>query len=234
MSIASLPAEVLLAIFRDVFISQFSICSQQNNCSMCRRIGSNHVAWGPTQSSNTADPSLFPFALANVLLRWRDVLSNVPEYWTHPIFFLDGPGCTPTGVDAVEVLKFSKGLPLEVYITRRVFPGDGVGSVEADTEEEAKRMDEVMDALKPHLTRCQHIFIHTLCSSSLPSLRHDFAGHCPFLTQLKLECEIGDGVNIFAQNRPLPFKDLICTALYTLYVDGPNFQEIAMKGRKSW
>jgi hypothetical protein len=231
MSNASLPAELLLAVFRDVFASQYSICS--HHCSTCRRIGSNHVAWGPTQAFNTADPALFPFALAAVTPRWRAVLSTVPEYWTRPVFFLDGPNYTPLA-EVLEVLWFSRNLPIEVYITRRTFPEDEDGDAVEGGEEEAERMRDVMDALKPHLPRCQHIFIHTLHSSSLPSLRHDFSGHCPFLTQLKLESEFDDGLNTIAHVQSLPQQDFTCPAIYTLLIDGPNFREIALKDYRVW
>ena len=100
MSLASLPSELLLIIFRNVFSSRYSTCSS-SSCYTCFRIGPNHDAWGPTQSFNPSDPTLFPFALAAVLPHWRDVLSTVPEYWTRPVFFLVG---TTADIDVAEIL----------------------------------------------------------------------------------------------------------------------------------
>lgn len=233
MTLASLPTELLSIIFRNVFASQYSTCSS-SSCYTCFRIGLNHVAWGPTQSFNPSDPTLFPFALAAVLPHWREVLSTVPEYWTRPVFFLDG---ATADIDVAEILMYSKNLPLEVYVTRRTFPheGDIAGQEHAGgARVEARRMCEVMDKLKPHLSRCQYIFIHTLRSSSLPSLRHDFSSHCPFLTQLKLECNIDDGLNILVHDQHLPSEQFTCPVIYTLLIDGPNFREIVMKGHKTW
>lgn len=233
MTLASLPTELLLIVFRNVFASQYSTCTS-SSCYTCFRIGLNHVVWGPTQSFNPSDPTLFPFALAAVLPHWHEVLSTVPEYWTRPVFFLDG---ATADMDVAKILMYSKNLPLEVYVTRRAFPpGDDIADQEheGDARLEARRMCEVMDKLRPHLSRCQYIFIHTFRSSSLPSLRHDFSGHCSFLTQLKLECNIDDGFNILAHDQHLPSEQFTCPAIYTLLIDGPNFREIVMKGHKAW
>lgn len=222
MSLASLPSELLVIIFRNIFSSRYSTCSS-SSCYICFRIGPNHVAWGPTQSFNPSDPTLFPFALAAVLPHWRDVLSTVPEYWTRPVFFLVG---TTADIDVAEILMYSKDLPLEVYVTRRAFPPvDDVADQGKDkgAQEKARRMRQVMDALKPHLSRCQYIFIHTFRSSFLLSLRHDFSRDCPFLTQLKLECSVDDGLNIFAHDQHLSSEQFTCPAIYTLLVDGPTF-----------
>ncbi|KAF9453394.1 hypothetical protein P691DRAFT_801213 [Macrolepiota fuliginosa MF-IS2] len=227
LSVHDLPAELLLAIFRLVFSSSFSICDK--NCMTCRRTHAAHVAWGPTEAFDTANPTLFPYALAAVLPRWRTVLAGVPEYWTRPVFFLDDP---PTSdIDLIDFLSYSVELPIEVYITRRSF---SFITDNDDSERERERLRAVMDALRPHLSRCQHIFIHVLRSSSLPSLRHDFAGEAPYLTQLKLECEVDDGINHSAHAKPLPPVSFHCPAIYTLLIDGPNFCTIAMNHPEWW
>lgn len=225
-SIDHLPAELLLAIFRILFSSSYSICSPlNNNCITCRRINTHHVLWGPTESFAYTDPTLFPFAQAAVLPRWRALLATVPEYWTRPIFLLDDPPTPLT--DIRDFLSYSNSLPIEVYITRRNFTKD-------PDPLEAQRVRDAIDALKPHLSRCQFLFIRVSRSSSLPSLRHDFTGDAPYLTQLKLQCDFDDGINPIAHTQPLPPQPFRCPALYTLLIDGPNFSQIAINHAKWW
>jgi hypothetical protein len=136
-----LPAELLLIIFKLVHPQVIIELSSK---------------WIFT---NINSPSLFAYAIATVCSHWRDIMSLVPEFWTHIVIPIDVDASTPP----TTVLLWSRNLPLNVTITRVDFAHD------ADVHHE---QDQVMSVMKilvhSHGHRSRKPRFHVMFSASLP------------------------------------------------------------------
>ncbi|KAJ3557471.1 hypothetical protein NP233_g11735 [Leucocoprinus birnbaumii] len=255
------PTELLLIIFNFVFDDLASYCADSpeahKECDVCNGVYQNaipagaggsagqnlHVVW--EWQDDVLSDALFPYSIAGVCRRWRDIMATVPQFWTRLIVFVDDPTVSayrpstppltppwssssslpstsseppasyaPT-IDAARNihshLSWSAQLPIEVYVLRRRHSTSlGIDK----TERSRTRL--VFEAIKPHLHRCHVLRFSVLQSSSLPSLVHDFAGvKAPVLTDLRLECEVDDGVCALA---PVPLLQPSTTSVSTVPV----------------
>ena len=188
-SVASLPAELLLLILKNVYVQTrqglnmiwpHEWCRSLSECK-CKPDEPYLTKWN--DNNDLKSPSVFPYALSSVCKAWYDVMLLVPEFWTRLVIFVDNQ---PTAIAELRSqLSASRDLPFRAHIFNRQ---DAIGQ---DTAERA-RVKAVVNELSPHLHRCEQLTFDVMLNSSLPSIRHTFSGSFPLLTQLSMRCRIHD------------------------------------------
>jgi hypothetical protein len=185
-SVASLPAELLLLILKNVYVQtrQGLITIRTHDwCTgpLCKRNEPYLTKWNDT--NDLKSPSVFPYALSSVCKAWFDVMLLVPEFWTRLVIFVDNQ---PTAIAELRSqLSASRDLPFRAHIFNRQ------DAICQDTAERA-RVKAVVNELSPHLHRCERLTFDVMNNSSLPSIRHTFSGSFPLLTELSMRCRIHD------------------------------------------
>jgi hypothetical protein len=166
-------------------------------------------------------PTLFPYAIAAVCPRWRDIMSLVPEYWTRIVTVVDLIPTTPPAT----VLSWSRNLPLEVIVTRVDFDRA------VDAQHEQDHVVSVMKTLvQSHARRCQELRFNVKFSSSLPPFPDSFQGAWSNLSELELECQEDNGRStdiwglVTSTDQALEYP-----ALKRLVIDGRNYYNACRK-----
>lgn len=222
--ISRLPVELLLTIFRIVYVDSFSpsydnlfthlvLCESVGNCLS----GPYETKW--RERDDIISPILFPYALASVCTTWRDVMFLVPEFWTRIIILIDSELFSLSDIRLQ--LESSRNLSIDVTITKRsaIFEGREV--------DENRLVGNVTALLHPHLQRCETIHYDVLHSSSLPTMSLDLSDSMPELRQLRLESTQCSNAYQSASRRSVyPRNVLRFPALEKLVIDGWNFIEL--------
>ncbi|KIJ06654.1 hypothetical protein PAXINDRAFT_139085, partial [Paxillus involutus ATCC 200175] len=102
-----LPTELLFMVFEHVYAEQSRGSSDLG-----------YPGWGQAllwESKLTPNPSLFPYALAHVSPRWKDILLTVPKYWTRLVFTLDHSSSSFTDLPSHLRLAASCDLPMQIH-----------------------------------------------------------------------------------------------------------------------
>ncbi|KAG6908029.1 hypothetical protein DXG01_006448 [Tephrocybe rancida] len=177
------------------------------------------------------EPLVFPYTIAAVNTRWRDIAESFPYFWTRLVIFVD-QDATPLADIRKHLLLTTQAEQLDVIVMRhpRIYDKSDL--------EEYDRARAVIDILLPHVHRFHSLTFDVVNTSSLPSVLHDFAGIvAPFLTKLELKARCDDGTSFgdrsasyAAQRHAKPFY---CPNITHLTIDGRNFAHASM-GRTSW
>ncbi|KAF9458298.1 hypothetical protein BDZ94DRAFT_113905 [Collybia nuda] len=224
-SIEDLPAELLLIIFKLVFMKSragtFRLwppcsCTEPKVLKPCDcHEKPFKTTW--VEKEDRRNPHIFPYAISLVCNQWRSLVKLVPIFWTRVIVFVDA---NPTPLAELrEHLTLSGGLPLDLYILRREDTYD-----QLDPEEHI-RCGAVIDIIRPHFRRCRIISFNVVHNSSLPSVVHDFRGKAVHLTTLELKCRVDDGQHFVSRPNRLNGKAFSFPSLDVLDIDGRNFAD---------
>ncbi|KAF5387174.1 hypothetical protein D9615_002156 [Tricholomella constricta] len=227
---AKLPTELLTSIFTYAYTdSRWTSSSKHESCPRLEQVlresirctcMKDEMSYTPKwKSYELYSPTLFPYPLAAVCRQWRDVLEDVPVFWTRVVALIDR---RPTDLSRLQKqLQLSKDQPLDVFVLRRP------DAYEDSDPREHDRCRSVINALMPHLQRCRSISFDVIDTSSLPSISHDFRGSAPLLTSLTLNARKDDGKASgdwnsvsMPQSIENPFK---CPNLTSIDIDGRNF-----------
>ena len=122
-------------------------------------------------------PSLFPYSLASVCVRWFHILSSVAVYWTRQVITVDSLSTSPIAIQTA--LQWVGRLPLQLIVTRH--PGL---SKQTGRDEQA-RVRAVLDLLRPHIHHTWSLTFNVRYSSSLPALWRE-KGDAQYLSVLTL------------------------------------------------
>ncbi|KDR72005.1 hypothetical protein GALMADRAFT_143355 [Galerina marginata CBS 339.88] len=146
--------------------------------------------------SDSHSPSLFPFNIARVCTKWRDILAQFPEYWTRIVFDV---AADPAPL--LEAFSWSKNLEgIDVVVFTSEKPS-------RDIEEEIKarenhRVAAIAQAFQPHTYRCKSISFDVIYESSLPPPGIFFLREAPVLEELTLKCAVYDIDTTNSTSRP--------------------------------
>ncbi|KAH7885335.1 hypothetical protein F5I97DRAFT_1884592 [Phlebopus sp. FC_14] len=202
----SLPTEVLLIIFQQVYL----VDQDLRNLDPTETFSSSHWHQRSRRLSPTAD--LFPYALASVSPIWRDVMSMAPHFWTRLVVTLDAHDNALTGLPLH--LLWSQDLPIDVHFTPVQNP--------AAHDRERSCVEMAMNALAPHLHRCRKLEILVSHSSSLPpTIRDALRGDTPNLETLVIESDAYDGCRMPSCNSG---------AMHRWYLHAPQLKTVSLDG----
>ncbi|KAF8551972.1 hypothetical protein OG21DRAFT_1374703, partial [Imleria badia] len=128
-----LPTETLMSIFQLVF----ETCVDSDKTA----IHPEHtIVW---LEDDPLSPSLFPYSLASVCVRWLHILSSVPVYWTSQVITVDSHATSL--ITFPSLLQWAGNLPMQLIVTSH--PGIS-GEINRD---ERARVRAVLDLLQPHI-----------------------------------------------------------------------------------
>lgn len=122
-------------------------------------------------------PSLFPYSLASVCVRWLRILSCVAVYWTRQVITVDSHATSLITIQ--NLLQWVGHHPLQLILTRH--PGV---SEETDRDEHA-RVRAVLDLLQPRIHQIWSLTLDVRYSSLLSTLRRE-EGDVQYLGALTL------------------------------------------------
>ncbi|KAF8962389.1 hypothetical protein BDZ97DRAFT_1824838 [Flammula alnicola] len=173
-AINDLPTELLLLIFNILYES-------------CRDHVRPGYSVGKWNSDYLRNPSVFPLNTAWVCKFWRDVLMELPEYWTCIAFDVANDP-TPL-LNAFACSAANHGIHLLVF------------SSMSDRTEEGKRhengrVESIVRHLRPHVEQYASIEFKVTFASSLPSPTLFLAREALYLDDLSLECQIHDVAHV--------------------------------------
>ncbi|KII89450.1 hypothetical protein PLICRDRAFT_41108 [Plicaturopsis crispa FD-325 SS-3] len=213
--IGHLPTELLYAIFRQVFwLAREEVGQMAHSPSTAEQTNSSN--WHGNLDLHS--PSLFPYAISNVCRLWRDIMADVPMYWTRLVVYAGSAETTNPSIQSQ--LRWSGDLPFSFTVIRRERDNSDLPDLER------AHMAAIMALLKPHVHHACMIQFNALYSTSLPPLRGNLVGTASQLYELRLESELsGDGIDVCANidtNATLFFR---CPHLRTLDLDGNNFRD---------
>ncbi|KAF9485725.1 hypothetical protein BDN70DRAFT_871050 [Pholiota conissans] len=199
-SILTLPNEVLLRIFYEVYYASCDIRLDEES------------------TTKLADASLFPQCLIKVCKAWKKLVRSVPRFATRIMVFVD----EPISFDELRGrFEDSKTLFIKVFAIRRQYPDT------YDPFEKGVTRD-VVKALSPHIERCKVVVFDLLQNSSLPHMTQ-FSGQAPKLRTLRMQCRrsvANESTQLVSQHelltQPSPF---ICPHLQYLDMHGHMFVE---------
>lgn len=165
--VGKLPSEVLLEIFRFVYLGEVNY-------------DFGHLRWNWTYNPNhdkSNQPALiempFPYSLAFVCTRWRDIMSLVPHFWTRVITFADSPFFSASFIS--NHLSWSGHMTIHDIAATRTYTRQGKSS----------NSRNLKACPSPH-SSLSIVF----CVTYAPSLRRiatDFADGSPCLNKLHLD-----------------------------------------------
>ncbi|KAF8153955.1 hypothetical protein B0H34DRAFT_71837 [Crassisporium funariophilum] len=179
-----LPNELLCIIFEDMY-----------NDSQAPVVEGAIYPEPPTWiDKDLYSPALFPFCIAMVCRRWRDVLAQRPEMWTRIVLDVDAD---PTPL--LGAFSWSKNQPIEVCIVSR----GARNGARPEARLENQRVWAITELLIPHIRRCSAIVYDVTYASSLPTLGLIFRQSAHGLGKLKVVCRIEDGDHNGALSRAL-------------------------------
>lgn len=132
----------------------------------------NPVVW---LDEDPLSPSLFPYSLACVCLRWFQILRTIPVYWTRQVITVDA---IATSLNASRTtLEWAGNRPLKVIVTRHH------GTSEAHPSER-ESVAHAMKLLRPHISYIWSLSFDVEHTSSIPALWREsgWARHLKVLT----------------------------------------------------
>ncbi|PPQ69449.1 hypothetical protein CVT26_002859 [Gymnopilus dilepis] len=239
----ALPAQLLSRIFSAVH--SFSTTYEKNTPRRRASPGSvyrlpkdrdpggfndSHCCGGETYSKKRIPdeevPSFsFPLGtVAAVCRRWRDVVHQLPEFFSRIVVYLDKEEPTPLSQIQLYSRKCPADVPLDIVVTRRTFPDK---SNEDEREREESLAKAVTKACAPLLPRCRSFIFDVLHTTSLPYISQNFEGHCPHLGVLKLEARIDDeDLNTLPHTADIKSaRSFTFPNLFSLALDGYTFMD---------
>ncbi|KIM41579.1 hypothetical protein M413DRAFT_151533 [Hebeloma cylindrosporum] len=157
--ISSLPKELLLNVFKELYISSTELESDSD-----------------LDSDYLSKPTIFPYCVARVCKRWLQIIRSVPHFATRIVILVDKP------ISLKELQgQFNDcgSLLIKVFVIREDYTA-GEDPLESD------RVANVMKALLPNVTRSQVVVFDLLHNSSLPAMTQ-FSGRAPDLRTLKMK-----------------------------------------------
>jgi hypothetical protein len=107
-------------------------------------------------------PSLFPYSLASVCVRWFHILSSVAVYWTRQVITVDSHATSSIAIQTV--LQWVGKLSLQLIVTRH----QGISGGTA--RDEQARVQAMLNLLRPHIHHTWSLTFNVRYSSSLPAL----------------------------------------------------------------
>lgn len=135
---------------------------------------------------DTEKPLQFPYNVAGVCRLWHSILVRWPECWTRVIIDV---AFNPQRF--LDIFLWSKDIRrLEVIV---------INSHEPDPQDlkysklERRRVAMIVEALRPHIARCELIKFNVAFFTSLPSPVIFLLDDAPYLRHLSLDCKIDDG-----------------------------------------
>lgn len=214
-TIHDLPADVLLIVFRSVFMA---VCPTE--ITPPPRLSEALPQLNPWSDPYRLDVEYpVPECLAAVHPYWRQVMSGLSEFWKN---FVIWTGRNATPISRVrQYLTWSGTHVLDVYVFRRYDPS-------VHDPSERAHMQAIFELLMPHIQRIQILCVNCLYASSLPRPRIDLFGHATTLLNLDLSSMIDDLV-VGVDNRP-HLRDLSMPALRWLSIHGDHFRESYVHG----
>ncbi|KAH0829206.1 hypothetical protein J3R83DRAFT_2766 [Lanmaoa asiatica] len=153
----ALPTEILMLIFQFAF----EACVDWHKTDIFYT--KHTTVW---LEDDPLSPSLFPYSLASVCVRWLHILSSIPVYWTRQVITVDFPR----------------------DITDRHPDSPAMG--ETDRDEHA-RVRVVLDLLRIHIHHTWSLTFNVRYSSSLPALWRE-QGNAQYLSVLTLMSSSSD------------------------------------------
>ncbi|KAH7919074.1 hypothetical protein BV22DRAFT_1099887 [Leucogyrophana mollusca] len=214
----SLPTELLVIIF-ELVLTQDSIapwCFDDWDLDETQWPEDHHLGEFIASPARFSYAN-FPYAIASVCLRWQEIASRIPEFWTNLVVILDAPTTRSSAFRSH--IRWSGDLPITVLVKTL---HDTI-----DADQELRRTRAIMEHLAPHIHRCTHITFDVHYCSSLPSIRQDFRGTMPILQGLTLWGRVsGAGASRDETSR----WGFTSPNLQTLALSGANIRDICMGG----
>ncbi|KII92667.1 hypothetical protein PLICRDRAFT_122715 [Plicaturopsis crispa FD-325 SS-3] len=230
-SITYFPTELLLMIFKNVFIQSRvnvpletrilfrsdykGVYPPDTDQAEREKLYIRRTAW--KKVDDLGAHNFFPYSLSDVCPRWHAILGawGVPELWTRLVINI-GHDATPI-LHVRSYLVWSKDLPLDVTILRRE-------GYEGDDHCEGARVATVMRLLLPHLRRIVTLNVNVIDSASLPAMGTQLHGVADRLEKIAFSSRMDSG-----KNRPRITADaaLVAPGLTHLTLDGDNFRVMA-------
>lgn len=153
-------------IFQSVFESSTGSSKDGDN-------GDNLASWF---DEDPLSPSLFPYSLACVCLRWFRILKTIPIYWTRLVITVDAIAASLKA--ARTTLEWASDYPLKIIVTRHHGTSETYDS-------ESAGVGHAMKLLRPHLGRIRSLLFDVEHSSSIPALWRE-SGRAQHLKALTL------------------------------------------------
>ncbi|KAI6100561.1 hypothetical protein F5141DRAFT_304631 [Pisolithus sp. B1] len=212
--ISKLPTELLIEIFTNAF---------QESCNESVQECEPPGLAAPTYATafDPHSPSLFPYNIASVCRRWKDVIcsSSFPTFWTRVVVVV---GITTPGL-MQKMLSWSGNLTVGIAVIQDSSPF----AIQVEVE-------DVTRSIVPHIKRLGGLRYSLFRSSDLAVARRTLRGKARRLTYFHLGYEEDDGDGGYNQEEALPdfyaigeagngWK-LITHAVQCLNVDNYSFQ----------
>ena len=181
-----LPTELLI----EIFLYVHSECHQKSSHIPEERVPDSEPE-PPTHGIpfDPYSPSLFPYNVASVCKRWRNILCSpsFPTFWTQLVFIVGIT--TPEAIH--EILSWSGTLPLELSVIQI----DSLCPVGTDRPwyVELGDVKDVTRSILPQIKRFRTIKYSLTRSSSLTMARMTLVGKARMLQALHMEYEEDDG-----------------------------------------
>ncbi|KAF8158407.1 hypothetical protein B0H34DRAFT_708666 [Crassisporium funariophilum] len=221
-SISHLPNELLYKMFKELYNESqepapgLQILHGQPGETVISELPQPKTTW---IEKDLYSPALFPFCVALVCRRWRDMLAQTPEMWNRIVLDVD---VDPTPL--LGAFSWSKDLQLEVLVVSR---GEKNGT-QPEQQLENQRVWSITKLLIPHIHRCSAVTYDITYSSSLPTLGLIFKQNPIDLVKLKVECRIEDGDHNGTLARALEARIYANVPLVTNY---SSLRLISISGR---
>ncbi|KAI5982473.1 hypothetical protein EDD15DRAFT_122000 [Pisolithus albus] len=188
-SISMLPTELLVEIFTNAF---WESCNESIE-------GCGHPGLvAPTYATafDPHSPSLFPYNVASVCRRWKDIICSAafPTFWTRVVVVVD---VTPPEL-IKKMLSWSGNLTIGVAVIQDKSPFPMQAEVEGVTR-----------SIIPHVKRLGGLRYSLIRSSDLAVARKTVRGKARRLTYFHLGYEEDDGDGEYDQEEMLPDFDAI-------------------------
>lgn len=173
--ILKLPTELLIEIFLCIY-------------SECHQESADHIHKPDSGSEQLFDPcssSLFPYNVASVCKRWRNIVCSpsFPTFWTQVVIVIG-----MTTLEAIhEILSWSGTLSLKLSVIQITTGPNRPWNVELDDVKNVTR------SILPHVKRVTSIKYSLARSSSLAMARLALVGKARKLKALHMEYEEDDG-----------------------------------------
>ncbi|KAF9011745.1 hypothetical protein BDQ17DRAFT_785709 [Cyathus striatus] len=214
-AIADFPTELLLIIFRFIYLSITTPCYDE--CHVCDFISpKKHRLW--PEDIRLKPGALFPHDTARVCKHWQAVLAAEPEFWARLVVFIDSEEVP----DMKSYLQLSSPFPVDAIIKRRYETRQRIS-----TDTERRRMGSIVEAIRPEFDRFHHLWILNVHRDSIALVLSNIGETSEMLQTIVLEPDlttISEEDNVVDElGSTRLHKPLYCPNLFSLVVDGQNF-----------
>lgn len=175
--ISSLPKELLLRIFMELYILSSELESDSD-----------------PDSDYLSKPTIFPYCVAQVCKRWLQIIRSVPHFATRIVIFIDKPILLE---ELQDQFSDSGSLLIKVFVIRENYTA-------GEDPLEGGRVADVMPILLLNVARSQVVVFDLLHNSSLPSMTQ-FSGRAPELRTLRMKSRNHESVRRPHPSNPSPF-----------------------------